>query len=125
MADLEGHFLIGFGDGTGAGSVRLLPEAHRPSRWPSRRPSCHAANAYARVERLIDGFETPYGLELLATTHWVAAHEGASNPGAAAELIRAWSPRKEHLFTDEHVEIAWTRLDEGGWLTHSLALAGR
>jgi O-acetyl-ADP-ribose deacetylase (regulator of RNase III) len=124
VADLEGHFLIGFGDGTGAGNVRLLPEAiDQAAVFLTDHPA--TLERYARVERLIDGFETPYGLELLATTHWVAAHEGASTSGAAAELIRAWSPRKEHLFTNEHVEIAWTRLDEGGWLTHSLVLAGR
>ncbi len=73
---------------------------------------------------LIDGFETPYGLELLATTHWVAVHEQAGDAAAAAELVRDWSQRKGHLFTDGHVAVAWQRLDEGGWLAGTRVPAG-
>jgi predicted transcriptional regulator len=65
---------------------------------------------------LIDGFETPYGLELLATAHWVATREGADTAEAAASRVREWSQRKQHLFTDEHVAVAWERLDEGDWI---------
>jgi hypothetical protein len=32
---------------------------------------------FDRVAELVHGFETPFGLELLATVHWVAAHDGA------------------------------------------------
>jgi hypothetical protein len=71
----------------------------------------------ARPGPLIDAFETPYGLELLATTHWVATREGASDPEAATGLVRAWSDRKERLFTSNHVTKAWERLDDGGWLS--------
>jgi hypothetical protein len=69
-----------------------------------------------RVVELIDGFETPYGLELLATTHWVTTNEDADTAASAAQRVRAWSHRKQHLFTDEHVAVAWERLDDGGWL---------
>src|SRR3954449_10893576 len=30
---------------------------------------------FSRVATLTDGFETPYGLELLSSVHWVAATE--------------------------------------------------
>jgi hypothetical protein len=76
------------------------------------------------VEALIDGFETPYGLELLATTHWVAVHDGARDPSTAAQLVRQWSPRKARLFTDEHVAVAWQRLEEGGWLAGARSPVG-
>lgn len=79
---------------------------------------------YDRVERLIDGFETPYGLELLASTHWVVVHEHAEEPALAAERVRAWNARKGELFTDEHVAIAWRRLHDGGWLAAIPASAG-
>ncbi len=123
VQDLEGHQLTGFGDGTGWGDVRLLPGAlEEATAFLADRPDTH--ERYQRVEQLIDGFETPYGLELLATTHWVALHEQADDPGTAGERVRAWSARKGHLFTDEHVTVAWQRLDEGGWLAGARAPVG-
>lgn len=115
VADLEGHYLTGFGDGTGSGAVRLLPGAVEEATELLQKEASARAR-YDRVQELIAGFETPYGLELLATTHWVVANEAAGEADAAAELVRSWSPRKAHLFTDRHVEAAWRRLDEGGWL---------
>jgi hypothetical protein len=79
---------------------------------------------YECVAQLIDGFETPCGLELLATTHWVAVHEEAEDAGVAAGLVRGWSQRKGRLFTEENVGVAWRRLDEGGWLAGSRVPAG-
>ena len=79
---------------------------------------------YERVAELIDGFETPYGLELLATTHWVAVHEDGGDAQAAARLVREWTERKGRLFTDEHVAIAWHRLEQGGWFAGSRVAAG-
>jgi hypothetical protein len=75
------------------------------------------------VAELIDGFETPYGLELLATTHWVATRESAVNPRQAARFVRSWSDRKGRLFTDEHVAVAWERLEQHGWLASALVPA--
>jgi len=79
---------------------------------------------YERLARLIDGFETPYGLELLATTHWVATGEQAAGPDEAASLIRAWSARKQQLFTVRHVTKAWDRLEGEGWLVDARVPVG-
>jgi O-acetyl-ADP-ribose deacetylase (regulator of RNase III) len=115
VVHIEGHYLTGFGDGTGPGDVLLMPgAAEEAEAFLTGHPETRAR--YERVVELIDGFETPYGLELLATTHWVAVHEDADSTAAAAERVRAWSQRKQHLFTDDHVDVAWERLDEGGWL---------
>jgi O-acetyl-ADP-ribose deacetylase (regulator of RNase III) len=112
---IEGHFLTGFGDGTGGGGVRLLPGAAAAA---SSFLSDHSETSerYDRVADLIDGFETPYGLELLATTHWVATRDGVSSSSQAAERVQQWSERKGRLFTDDHVAIAWSRLADEGWL---------
>jgi hypothetical protein len=120
---MEGHFVQGFGDGTGSGAVRVLPGVEEEAQaYLAAHPESFAR--YDRIAALIDGFETPYGLELLATTHWVVTREAASSPERAAELIRAWNDRKGRLFTDDHVAIAWARLDEEGWLPPRLVSAG-
>jgi O-acetyl-ADP-ribose deacetylase (regulator of RNase III) len=120
---IEGHYVTGFGDGTGSGDVRPLPRAvEEAEAFLAAHPATR--KRYERIAELIDGFETPYGLELLATTHWVAAHEGADTPSTAAERVRAWSQRKQHLFTDEHVTVAWERLQDGGWLLGARVPAG-
>jgi hypothetical protein len=76
---------------------------------------------FDRVAQLVEGFESPYGLELLATTHWVAMeHDEAKNdPKVADQLVRAWSARKANLFTPRHIHLAWSRLQSLGWLTTS------
>lgn len=71
--------------------------------------------------RLIEGFEGPYELELLSSTHWAAAEGGAMSPREAAEFVRSWTPRKGRLFTDHHVEVAWQHLADQRLLPERLA----
>ncbi len=119
---MEGQFVTGFGDGTGSGDIRLLPAA-RTKAAPLLAEYPETSARFARVADLIKGFETPYGLELLSTTHWVAKHEGAKDPGHAAELVRAWSARKGRLFTTDHITTAWEQLRVKGWLPQDAAAA--
>lgn len=69
----------------------------------------------ARVGALVEGFESPSGLELFATVHWIGKHEA---PGSTEELIRrihAWSIRKQQ-FTPRQIEIAARTLASQRWL---------
>lgn len=69
------------------------------------------------VENLIDGFETPYGLELLATVHWIVhyAIQKANNPIEAVDLIHKWNSEKRK-FNSEHIEITWNHLKKSNWI---------
>jgi len=64
----------------------------------------------------VNGFETPYGLELLATVHWVATREGADTAEKAFVGVRGWNDRKK-VFTERQVAIAFETLKSKGWLT--------
>jgi O-acetyl-ADP-ribose deacetylase (regulator of RNase III) len=112
---MEGHFVTGFGDGTGGDEIELIVEAVDEA---ERFLADHAATVarFDQVADLIAGFETPYGLELLSTTHWVAKHEAANTPERAIELVSAWSARKSDLFKREHIAAAWAQLEQHGWL---------
>jgi len=68
---------------------------------------------------LIDGFETPLGMELLATVDWLIEHGEEPSVGGIKQGLRGWkggeeaARRKLHLFDDRMIEIALSRLD--GW----------
>ncbi|WP_230858156.1 hypothetical protein [Actinoplanes aureus] len=76
------------------------------------RHSDHQAQLEAVLD-LIEGFETPYSLELLATVHWASVQ---SPPTAdlteLTERVAQWSLRKARLFTDRHIQLAAQRLSE-------------
>lgn len=64
---------------------------------------------------LIDGFESPYGMELLATVDWLLSREGAQpTVQAVREGLRNWpagaGERKLRLFDDRAIRIALDRL---------------
>ncbi|MGH3469713.1 MAG: hypothetical protein ACRDQF_18485, partial [Thermocrispum sp.] len=71
-----------------------------------------------------EGFESAYGMELLASVHWVSTGDdecAVADPESAAQLIQSWTSRKSRLFTSQHVEVAWDRLHDHGWLKGSSA----
>jgi len=73
-----------------------------------------ARERFGKVTELVEGFETPFGMELLATVHWVAKH-GASTPQAAVDAVYAWNPRKRQ-FVPEQIALALEVLSSKGWL---------
>lgn len=114
---LEGHLIVGLGDGARPqAQIDLLPGAVKEARKElSAQPE--AGERLDRVTRLIEGFETPYSLELLASVHWLAVEErSARTPEEALAHLRAWTRRKAELFSAHHVRTAWDRLEEQGWL---------
>jgi O-acetyl-ADP-ribose deacetylase (regulator of RNase III)/uncharacterized protein YwgA len=75
---------------------------------------------FNRVCTLINGFESPFGMELLSTVHWVAANEGATDAAQAVALVYAWNERKK-MFTEEHIRIAWQALESHSWIPSKAA----
>ena len=115
---MEGSFIRGFGDGTQKSSIRTMSGSTQAAReFVADDPEAQAR--LQQIASLIAGFETPYGLELLSSVHWLAVHEEpqAANPEAVAAELQQWSPRKGNLFRPEHVRVAWQRLQEKGMLT--------
>lgn len=122
LQTLEGHYIRGFGDNPAPGRViELVGDAPTlAEQWLQQADESLAR--LRRVAELVEGFETPYGLELLSTVHWVAHRGGpkheapATCADAAYEHIRRWNRRKENLFTREHIGVAWGWLRESGWI---------
>ena len=118
---LEGHHLRGFGDGS-----RPVPESEPIEVLEGAAEEAGEALAgnpaiterLERVLELANGFESPYGMELLSTVHWIAKHETPEPddlPGVI-DRVRSWSARKSRMFTDRQITIAWNRLRDHGWI---------
>ena len=117
LKNIEGHYIRGYGDGTGKGEIHVLPEG-RTAAQAFLETEAEAQERLQRVSNLIDGFETPYGMELLATVHWVAHFEPnpACNSEQAITLVHEWSERKRNVFKPQHIEKAWEQLQAQNWL---------
>jgi len=114
---MEGHFLTGYGDGQDnpERQINLLPEVlPQAESFLAEHPSTR--DHFQRVIDLISGFETPFGMELLSTVHWVANHDGAKTPDQAINKTYSWNPRKR-MFQEKHIRIAWDILEQKGWLS--------
>ncbi len=119
---LEGHYVRGYGDSQKKDAeIELLPGAVEAAEAFLDQDS-RSRVRLRRVSELIEGFETPYGMELLATVHWVATRgEAGGEPPvrdveAAIRAVHRWNPRKQWIFTPEHIRIAWDHLSHLGWL---------
>jgi O-acetyl-ADP-ribose deacetylase (regulator of RNase III) len=117
---IDGHYITGYGDRSGSSKLRVVPGvATEAERYLE--PHRDARERLERVRELIEGFETPYGMELLASLHWLIAHEGAKSYEDALARFRNWNERKTQLFQDEHVDIAWQHLSRFGWTEQAAA----
>lgn len=119
LVQLEGHYTSGFGDGSTmvqqAEPLRLLPGA-REAALAQIATNPETIEHIERVITLIEGFESAYAVELLATVHWVLANaDNSADDDAVIETVRTWSSRKASMFTADHVRTALAALRERGW----------
>jgi hypothetical protein len=119
LNQFEGHFLEGFGDGRNSPRtpIKLLPDAMTESQRVSAEASTpEQVDRMARVFHLIEGFESPYGMELLASVHWVAVRSNYRALEPVVGGIHDWSDRKRALMKPDHIRLAWERLNSQNWL---------
>ena len=115
---MEGHYIRGYGDRSNKGTeIQVSDEAViEASKFLNKKPA--TLGRIDKVRRLIEGYETPYGLELLSTVHWVATRSNLlaqSDVEEAVAGVHKWSKRKQDLFPREHIQLAWNQLKSQGW----------
>lgn len=121
LNDLEGTYLVGYGDGSArvqdAKPITPLPDAaEQAAKVLEVHPDTN--NRIGKVLRVADGFDTMYGMELLATVHWAATRdvERPDDLDGVVKRVQSWNSRKRDLFTERHVRIAWEHLHDEGWI---------
>ena len=106
MNVIEGYYIKGYEDGGDIPTkqIELLPKATKEANDFLKNQYITKEN-FIKVSKLVEGFETPYGLELLATVHWVYKYENAKTKDEIKKHIYSWNDRKKQ-FTEKQIEIA-------------------
>ncbi|WP_255361035.1 macro domain-containing protein [Kutzneria sp. 744] len=124
LKDWEGHFVLGYGDATDKvlelQPIHLMPDA--VGRAIEAVPADYDKVVDAVLDA-VDGWESTYELELLATTLFTFIEGTASSAQQAYDVIAGWSHIPSHLFTARHVAIAWEHLRSTGWLSEPAPVA--
>jgi O-acetyl-ADP-ribose deacetylase (regulator of RNase III) len=119
---IEGHFIRGYGDRSQAAEIAVL-EGGRQEAEAYLAGDEAARDRLDRVAELIAGFETPYGLELLSTVHWVLIHdaEASGDPDRVVQAVHAWNSRKAAVMREPHIRTALDHLQRNGWANRAHA----
>src|SRR5690606_20248999 len=82
LETLEGHYISGYDGDRSPGKEITLSEGAAAEAAAFLEAEPDAVARLQRVGALIEGFETPYGMELLSSVHYVAARD---EPRASSE----------------------------------------
>jgi O-acetyl-ADP-ribose deacetylase (regulator of RNase III) len=113
---IEGYFISGYADGGDRPDkeMQLVPGAIKDAeRELQKHPDTR--ERFERVADLVNGFESSFGLELLATVHWVVKKEHAETMEDVIRRTYAWNARKKQ-FSERQIGIAVSVLTQKGWI---------
>ena len=116
---IMGHMLTEYsgGDDNSDKQIRVVPGAEAAANYCLQQHK-ETVQRMNRVAELIDGFESPHGMVLLATVHWVAENEAAT----LEDVIRyaSWGLQKQR-FSNRQIELAHERLKTKGWFDNQVS----
>lgn len=118
LSKIEGHLVSGYADGGDAPTkqLTLVPGAVDDASVYLAEDA-EVRERFERVADLVQGFETPFGLELLSTIHWVVTRCGAKSVSEVVSKTYAWNERKRK-FTSHQIALAVHVLSIKGWINH-------
>lgn len=123
LKKIEGHLVSGYADGGDAPAkqLSLVPGAVMEAQKLLEKEGATKQH-FDRVSTLVEGFESPFGMELLATVHWVAKQESADNIESIVQKTHEWNERKRR-FTPRQIGVAAKALEKRGWIQLSSEVA--
>jgi O-acetyl-ADP-ribose deacetylase (regulator of RNase III) len=114
---MEGHYTTGLGDRSREPQIGLLEGADiTAAEFLEAHPA--TLERLRKVSGLVRDWETPYGLELLATVHWSLTHAGLtlSDRSAVYKFVASWTKRKAQLFKPRQIDRTIDHLVETGFV---------
>ena len=113
---IEGHLVSGYVDGGDAPEKQLtLVPGGLEDANAFLNDETETQGHLEKVSDLVEGFESPFGLELLSTVHWIASNEHVQSADDVVEKVYAWNERKKQ-FTRRQIELAIDVLSRKGWV---------
>ena len=114
---IDGNLISGYADGGDAPDkqLELVPGAVSDATGFLAEDQA-VRGRFDRVGNLVEGFETPFGLELLSTVHWVVTKMNARDLGDVVKKTYAWNDRKKR-FTPRQLELALDVLAAKRWIS--------
>lgn len=112
---VEGHLVSGFADGGDKPDkqLQLVPGAVEDATdFLESHPDTRTR--LDRVAELVRGFESPFGLELLSSVHWVMTYESANTLDELIDGTYGWNERKRQ-FTRRQIALAADILTQQDW----------
>ena len=113
---IDGHLIAGYDDGGDAPDkpLTLVPGAVEDAAAFLAEHADSRAR-FDKVAELVEGFESPFGLELLSTVHWVMTNDRVRSLDDVVAHTYAWNVRKRQ-FTPRQIGIAADVLAKKGWI---------
>ena len=112
---IEGYFISGYADGGDAPDkqLMLIPGAKEEAHtllldYPETTTRLNI------VRKLVEGFESPFGLELLSTVHWIMKNESVTTVSEVIQKNYAWNDHKQQ-FSPRQIELAINVISDKGW----------
>lgn len=117
LSHIDGHFISGFGDRVSKSKISIINDSLEAAEiFLAKHPE--SDEAISKVEKLIQGYETPLSMEVLSTVHWVVKHEGY-NPNdfdAIKLFIYQWNDHKASI-KEKYLKKALVRLENNSWVS--------
>ncbi len=113
---IEGHLISGYADGgdTPDKQLKLVPGASQDA-TAFLKQHAQTRKRFDKVSELVEGFESPFGMELLSTVHWVIKNNNVHTLEDTVKHTYTWNARKQQ-FTRRQIALAIERLVKKGWI---------
>lgn len=102
---IEGTYIQGFtGDRSPTAEIKLLSNAVEEAKAFLKTQETDYTELLKKLSDIIQGFEDPYGMEILSTVHF-AVSESPDILDIPEEVVKAtqWNPRKQKMLQDKHI----------------------
>jgi O-acetyl-ADP-ribose deacetylase (regulator of RNase III) len=108
---LNGSYLHFKHEQTSPGTTIKLNHIEKVEHYSKKNLSAQQKERLSRLESLIEGFESPYGLELLATVDFINQQVNINSPEVIEGEIGQWTNRKKELMKPYHIQVAHQRVN--------------